>query len=145
MKFFPSSALVQLEFNKVQELLAAYCKTEFGKAKAGQLRIHTRKEFIHKDFLQRWHMSIKYFCSLPFLFPADFTQNIAKELKLLGIAGATLGGAQFMQIRKLLEHTAAIFRWFSREQMVQYTGLYNLIEHSYYEKEIIKEIDAGTG
>ena len=139
MKFFPSSALVQLEFNKVQELLAAYCKTEFGKEKATQLRIHTRKEFIDKD-LQQTH-EYKILLQSAVYFPADFQQNIARELKLLGIAGATLTGPQFMQIRKLLEYTAAIFRWFSRELMVQYQGLYNVIENSYYEKEIIKEID----
>ena len=31
MKFFPESALVQLEFDKVKTLLEEHCKTEYAK------------------------------------------------------------------------------------------------------------------
>ena len=43
MKFFPESALQQLEYEKVKSLLAEYCKTEYAKDKAANLRIHTKK------------------------------------------------------------------------------------------------------
>ena len=46
MKLFPTSAIQQLEFDKIQVLLAGHCRTEFAKYKAETLRIHTRKEFI---------------------------------------------------------------------------------------------------
>ena len=49
MKFFPSSALLQLEYNKVKDLLALHCRTEYAKDKATNLRIHTKKEFIEKE------------------------------------------------------------------------------------------------
>jgi dsDNA-specific endonuclease/ATPase MutS2 len=46
MKFFPESALQQLEYEKVKTLLAEFCKSEYAKEKATNLRIHTKKEFI---------------------------------------------------------------------------------------------------
>ena len=52
MKLFPESAYLQLEFNKVKELLANYCQTEHAHAKALELRIHTRKEFVETDLRQ---------------------------------------------------------------------------------------------
>lgn len=139
MKFFPSSALDQLEFKKVRELLVAHCKTELGKERADGLRIHTKKEFIEID-LQQTHEYKTLLLSTQY-FPADYTQNIFKELKLLGIPGATLTGAQFLDIKKLAIQMAALFRWFKPEWMVQYQGLYKILQPSYYEKEIVKAID----
>jgi DNA mismatch repair protein MutS2 len=52
VKFFPPSALVQLEYDKVKSLLEAYCETFTGKERALQLRIHTKKEFIEKELRQ---------------------------------------------------------------------------------------------
>jgi DNA mismatch repair protein MutS2 len=49
MRLYPESALTQLEFDKVKDLLAALCNTDFSKQKALQLRIHTRKDFIDRD------------------------------------------------------------------------------------------------
>lgn len=52
IKFFPESALVQLEFEKVKDLLEAHCQTSYAKEKATQLRIHTRKDFIEQQLQQ---------------------------------------------------------------------------------------------
>ena len=52
MKIFPESALLQLEYDKVKTLLAEYCKTEYAKDKAANLRIHTKKEFIDLELKQ---------------------------------------------------------------------------------------------
>ena len=46
MKLFPDSAQVQLEFNKVRDLLAIYCQSDHARAKAQELRVHTRRDFI---------------------------------------------------------------------------------------------------
>ena len=49
MKFFPESALQQLEFNKIKELLGQHCRTEYAILKANDLRIHTHKSYIELE------------------------------------------------------------------------------------------------
>jgi len=71
MKIFPESALVQLEFEKVKALLTEQCNTEYARAKAGGLRIHTRKEFIELE-LQQTH-EFKLLSSAGQYFPNDHT------------------------------------------------------------------------
>jgi DNA mismatch repair protein MutS2 len=139
IKFFPESALVQLEFEKVKVLLAAYCKTEYAKAKTAILRIHTRKEYIELE-LQQSH-EFKLLLQTGQYFPNDYTLNLSKELKLLGIAGAVLSGEQFMDIRKLAVNMQDIFRWFDNERRIAYPALTKVIEQTYYEKVIIAWID----
>ena len=100
IKFFPESALVQLEFEKIKVLVAAYCKTEYAKSKAATLRIHTRKEYIELELRQSHEY--KLLLQTGQHFPNDYILNLAKELKLLGIPGAVLGGEDFMNIRLLI-------------------------------------------
>jgi hypothetical protein len=73
MKFFPESALTQLEFDKVQALLEEHCKTEYAKTKALELRIHTRKEFIELE-LQQSH-EYKLLIEHSMYFPNDYVLN----------------------------------------------------------------------
>ena len=139
IKFFPDSALVQLEFEKVKVLLSAYCKTEYAKSKAEVLRIHTRKEYIELE-LQQSH-EFKLILQSGQYFPNDYTLNLARELKLLGIPGAVLGGEELMDIRRMAENISNIFRWFDNERRLAYPALARVIEHTYYEKTIIALID----
>jgi len=139
MKIFPESALVQLEFDKIKALLTDQCNTEYARAKAGDLRIHTRKEFIELE-LRQTH-EFKLLTSAGQYFPNDQTLNLSRELKLLGIPGATLTGEQFMQIRRLAEGMQSIFRWFDTERKTAYPALARVITHTQYEKSIIAAID----
>lgn len=146
MKFFPESALTQLEFDKIKDLLSAHCRTEYAKQKAANLRIHTRIDFIQTDLQQS--NEFKIILDSGGHFPNDFTANILRELKLLGIPGASLSGDQFMLIRRLTENTNSIFRWFTDDARVAFTGLSKVIENNYYEKNIkiiIDEILDETG
>ena len=139
MRIFPESALVQLEFDKVRTLLAGQCSTEYARAKAEDLRIHTRREFIELELQQS--NEFKLLLQNGQYFPNDDTLNLARELKLLGIPGATLSGEQFMQIRRLAESIQSIFRWFDAERRVAYPALARVIENTHYEKAIIAAID----
>jgi DNA mismatch repair protein MutS2 len=139
MRLYPESAAVQLEFDKVCSLLKELCKTEFGKSKAENLRVHTKKEFIETD-LHQTH-EFKMLLQNGDSFPNDFTQNIQREIKLLGIPGATLSGEQFLFIRKLTECISNIFRWFDTERKLAYRSMYKIIEPTYYEKTILLLID----
>ena len=125
MKFFPESTLQQLEFDKVKDLLANHCRTEYAKARSLQLRIHTRKEFI--DIALKQSAEFKTILQGGQFFPNDFVQNISRELKLLGIPGASLSGEQFLLIRKLAANTGNIFRWFSVEVRETYPALSQVI------------------
>lgn len=139
MKFFPESALVQLEFDKIKVLLKEQCQTEYGKSKAEDLRIHTKKEFI--DYELRQTDEYKQLIDAAVYFPNDFVLNLIRELKLLGIPGAVLSGEQFLEIRKLPQSIQSLFRWFDKERKVIYASLFKVLENSYYEKAILGLID----
>ena len=139
IKFFPESALVQLEFEKVKTLLALHCRTEYAKAKADTLRVHTKKEFIETELNQS--NEFKVLLQSAQYFPNEFVLNMQKELKLLGIPGAVLKGEDFLRIKKLAENTGNIFRWFDNERRETNPGLAKVIEDTYYEKVINELID----
>jgi DNA mismatch repair protein MutS2 len=139
MRLYPESAAVQLEFDKVKALVVEFCRTEYAKAKAAELRIHTRKEFIDLELNQSHEFKLLLEQSV--YFPSDFTQNISRDIKLLGIPGATLAGEQFLQVKKLAENIGSIFRWFDTDRRTAYPALAQVIAGTYYEKVIIEMID----
>ncbi|HTI07157.1 MAG TPA: MutS2/Smr-associated SH3 domain-containing protein [Puia sp.] len=139
MRIFPESALLQLEFDKIKTLLAEQCNTEYARTKAGDLRIHTRREFIELELRQAHEF--KGVIQNGQYFPNDHTLNLSRELKLLGIPGATLSGEQFLQIRRLAESMQSVFRWFDTERKTAYPALAKVIAHTQYEKSIIVKID----
>jgi len=139
MRLYPESAASQLEFNKVKTLLKEHCKTEYAKEKTENLRIHTRKDYIDLELQQTYQF--KLLLQQAQYFPNDFNTNISKEIKLIGIPGATLSGEEFIQIRKLSENISNLFRWFDSERKLAYPALAKVIEHTYYEKTIIVLID----
>lgn len=139
MKFFPDSALVQLELDKIKALLLAHCKTEYAKNKAADLRIHTKKEYIQLQLQQSYEM--KLLQEQGQYFPSDYILNLSRELKLLSIPGAVLGEEQIVLLRKLAENTQSIFRWFDADRRMAYKALTEVIEGTYYEKVILELIN----
>jgi DNA mismatch repair protein MutS2 len=139
MKCYPESAFVQLELNKVKELLLLKCKTTVAKEIVEKLRIHTSKDFIDKALRQT--MEYKTMLQSGQYFPNDFATNMAKDLKLLSIQGAMLGGEQFLEIKKLCQNTENLFRWFDKEKREAWYGLAKIIDETYYEKQIKESIE----
>lgn len=139
LRVFPKSALVQLEFDKIELLLAGHCKTEYAKSKAENLCIHTKKEFIELELQQS--NEYRLLIEGGQYFPNDHVLNLFREIKLLGIPGAVLTGDQIMKIRKLAESVHGIFRWFDPERRSAYSALSKVIGHTYYEKVILQTID----
>jgi DNA mismatch repair protein MutS2 len=139
LKLFPQSADLQLEFDKVKQIVMDYCSSQLGKQRAGEMRIHTRKDYIETELSQtnEYLMLIRG----GQFFPNNHTLNMSRELKLLGIPGAVLTGEDFLQIRKLAETMQQLFRWFDTERISSYPYLYKVLSDSYYEKAIIKSID----
>lgn len=139
MKVYPDSALLQLEFDKIKDLLLQKCRTEYAKKKAAGLRIHTRKDFIERE-LKQTHEA-KQLQQNAIYFPNDYVLNLGKELQLLSIEGSLLSGEQLIEIRKLAESLERIFRWFDAERREAYSGLAEVIQGTYYEKKIKELID----
>jgi DNA mismatch repair protein MutS2 len=139
IRYFPESALGQLEFDKIRGLLAEKCKSAYARDKATALRIHTRLEFIQLE-LQRTS-EFKSLLELDQYFPNEDSLQLSREIKLLGLSGAVLSGEQFLHVRKLAEAIRQIFHWFDRERRLAYPGLSSVIKDSYYEKAIIQFID----
>jgi DNA mismatch repair protein MutS2 len=139
MRLYPESATSQLEFDKVKSLLSDHAKTEYAKTKAVNLRIHTRKEYIDLELQQTYEH--KLLLEQNQYFPNDFTLNITRDVKLLGIPGAMLTGEQWMPVRKLAENIHQIFRWFDTERRTAFPAMAKVIEGTYYEKQIIASID----
>ena len=146
MKLYPNSAVAQLEFDKIKNLLHEKCRTEYAKEKSISLRIHTRKDFIDRE-LKQTH-EYKSLVQNGIYFPNDHVLNLSKELKLLSIEGAVLTGEQLISFRKLATSIEKIFRWFDGERRMAYPALSLIIEGSYYEKiilELINEVIDETG
>jgi DNA mismatch repair protein MutS2 len=139
MKLFPASAHIQLEFDKVRALLANYCQTDHARAKALELRIHTKREFVETE-LKQTH-EYRQLISNGIYFPNDYILNLGRELKLLSIPGAVLTTDDLVLIRKLAESLEKIFRWFDNERKQAYSGLALVISNTYYEKVIAEMIN----
>lgn len=139
MKLFPESASHQLEFDKIKELLVAHCRSEYARKKAGELRIHTHRKFIEPELLQTNEYKLLFQNHL--YFPDDAVLNLSRELRLLSIESSILSGEQFLQIKKLSNAIAQIFRWFSADRKIAYPSLAAVIEQTFYEKKIVVLID----
>ncbi len=139
MNVFPASTLLQLEFDKIKELLMGHCRNELAKNKAASLRIHTKKEFIESELRQTDEFKSMTLSGL--YFPNDFSVGLSRELKLLSIPGATLSTEQFLLLRKLLDNTQQVFRWFDEERRLAYPSLTRVLQELYYEKAIRQMID----
>jgi DNA mismatch repair protein MutS2 len=143
MRLYPESAGVQLEFDKIRTLLEEQTRTLYGKQRAEELRIHTRKQFIDLELRQ----SYQYFLLLSSgqSFQHEKVFNLSRELKLLSISGAVLSGEIFIQFRDLVENIQGIFRWFDDERSSTYSSLHQVISQTYVEKSIPDEINRIIG
>lgn len=139
MKLYPSSASVQLEFDNIKELLAGYCQSAWARAKAMELRVHTRRDYVERELRQSHEY--RQLLANSIYFPNDHILNLSRELKLLSIPGAVLSGEEFLLLRKLAESIEKIFRWFDKERREVYPGLVWVIKDTYYEKAIIGMMD----
>ena len=139
MKLYPESASIQLEFNKVKDILHAYCNTNYAQQRVEELRLHTQKNYIIRDLQQT--DEYKMLLQQKQYFPSNFSLDISADIKLLGIPGSMLNADAFMKIYQLAENAGNIFRWFSAEKKLAYPALHGITEHCYYEKTIVELID----
>lgn len=139
MRVFPNSALLQLEFDKVKELISRHCQSEYARSCVARIRIHDNIGFILQTLKQT--KEFKTLLDAGDEIPNHFYEEISTILKLLSIPGATLTGHQFFAIRRLAENAERLFRWLNSERAKEFPFLVGIFEKSYYEKSIIRLID----
>lgn len=143
MRFYPESAPVQLEFDKVKALLVELTQTAYGRDKADHLRIHTKKDFIENELKQSYQYLQLLAAGQTFQHGTAF--NLHKEIKLLSIPGAILTGEIFLLFKNLVENIDGIFRWFDDERRDRFSSLYTVLSKTYVEKSIPDSIQKVIG
>lgn len=133
LQLYPERAAEALEFNKIKQLLLGHCRSESAKERVQAMRFMSRFETVQKALLQT--QEYKLILQSPDQLPNDFTSNISKELRLLGIQGAALDGQQLVSIRRLATSIYHITHWFKRNKDL-FPTLEALSEKIEYEKEI---------
>jgi len=85
------------------------------------LRFGTRLELIERALLQA--SEFKNTLGGGDYFPNDFTKNVQRELKLLSVTNAVLGGDQLLFFHQLAITIRDILTWFKNHQNIsQSTG-----------------------
>ncbi len=146
MLLYPSNAEEALEFNKVKQLLVGKCRTDIAREKAASIRIHTNKDHMQRE-LEQTH-EFKMVLQSGDQFPNDFTRNITREIKLLGIAGSVLSADQLLDMMKLSLNMRDILVWFKKQNDL-FPHLQGICNKIVYEKAIVELIssvidDTGT-
>jgi DNA mismatch repair protein MutS2 len=139
MRLFPSSALGQLEFDRIVDRLITHCRGEWALARARDIRVHNQLDHIRLALGQT--QEFKWILDQGLAFPTEEPLSISRELHLLGVPGAVLTGEEWMQIRRLLTDSASVFRWFQAERKIAYPNLSVLLTDLSYEKKIAQRID----
>jgi DNA mismatch repair protein MutS2 len=138
MKFYPESALQQLEFEKIKELLISHTTSAESAEKCKNIRLHTRLPYIQTQLQQT--ENFVHILTHGGYFPLNQVPVVQKELRLLGIPNSILIGEQWLQILRLCTVAKDIFQWFTSERREAYATLNFVLQDSYYEKTIAEEI-----
>ena len=133
LQVYPQQAIATIEFDKIKSLLAAHCKTDAGKERAAAIQWQSQRSLIEKNLLQT--LDYKNILASGDYIPNDFTKNIKKELKLLGIPNAALSVEQLIAIWELTLCIRSILNWFEKNNGL-FKHLALLLEKVNFEKEI---------
>ena len=133
MHLYPAHAAEALEFNKICLLLKQKCRTDAARERVENLRFHTKLEYVEQALLQT--DEFKSVLKGSDYFPNDFTRNVEKELKLLGVRNAVLSGEQLIAFQQLAITIRDILLWVKRHNEL-FPNIRALTEKITYEKEI---------
>ena len=138
MRIYPDTALQQLEFEQIKTLLTGYCGTDQSREQSRALSISIKKD----EILLALRQTDEYLHLLKQqqTIPGDFGTNLTKELRLLEISGGVCSEGALMELRRMLEATAQLFRWFTIERRQAFRALYSLVGALQYEEKILELI-----
>ena len=133
MQIYPAHAAEALEFNKITQLLKQKCRTDAAKERVDELRFHTRMDYVQRALMQT--DEFRSILSGKDYFPNDFTKNLQRELKLIGVQGAVLTGEELLSVQALALSIRDMLLWFKRQGEL-FPNLRSLTEKITYEKTI---------
>ena len=133
MQIYPAHAAEALEFNKITQLLKQKCRTDAAKERVDELRFHTRMDYVQRALMQT--DEFRSILSGKDYFPNDFTKNLLRELKLIGVQGAVLTGEELLSVQALALSIRDMLLWFKRQGEL-FPNLRSLTEKITYEKTI---------
>ncbi len=139
LHLYPAHAAEALEFNKICTLLAEKCRTDAARERVEAIRFHTKLDYVQRELEET--NEYKSVLDSGDMFPNDFTNNIAKELKLLSIPRSVLDGKQLLQFHNLALSIKDMLQWFKNHEEL-YDNLRNLSANISYEKEVVEVIAA---
>ena len=138
MLLYPAHTIEKLEFDKIREHVAKYCRSEAAGRIALALEPMTEPEEVRKHLL---HVNdAKRISQTGSHFPLDYVTDLDKELKLLSITDAVLEQASFTKIKRTALTIESIFRFFAFNEKL-YPHLESIIGGIYYEKQIVQMIN----
>lgn len=132
--YYPEQTLDRLEFSKIAQILLQKCRTDEAKKRVENLKFHTRLSYVETTLKQTAEYRSTLYGGNS--FPNDFTRNVEKELKYLGISGAVLKGEELLAMRNLTLTIKDILQWFKNNDPL-YPQLRLLADKLVYEKEIV--------
>jgi len=139
MLLYPANAIEALEFNKICALLKQKCRSDLSRRHVDELRFHTHVDYVRPELEQA--NEFKTILQSSDFFPNDFTDNIQRELALLGIAGSVLNGEQLLSLQHLAFNTRDILLWFKKNNEF-FPALRAICSNTEYEKKIAELISA---
>ncbi len=134
----PEDVFQKLEFDKILELVEQECFGELGKLAVLEIYPETDLASITKK-LKEVEEYQRTLGNDP--FPISAYEDVAEDLKMLGIIDYVLPIEGMQRINVVLRATQAIFRYFEKDRQEVYPTLYNLIRPLSFDAALIKEID----
>jgi DNA mismatch repair protein MutS2 len=137
LRLYPKDKSI-LEFDKIRELLIAYCNGAAAKERAANLSIYNDYEIVNTLLLQANEFStmLKDGDALPI----KYSLHLFSELNLLRIQNAVLNEEQFFLLKELALSIESSFRFFKNKPTV-YPVLAEMISDTYFEKKIVDLIE----
>ncbi len=139
MRLYPADTPAQFEFDKIQQLIHQYCRTNGARKMADTLSPIENKEKL-TAILGQVNEYTGILAQGNF-FPSTQFPEITKEVELLRISNGVLNEKEFLNIREISEICNSLLRFFKDKETVL-PNLHKLLENIYLSTDIINLIDA---
>ncbi|MBK9212711.1 MAG: Smr/MutS family protein [Saprospiraceae bacterium] len=140
MDFYPANIKIDLEFDKIEELVFNYCLSDWTKEISFPLPIFIDKNEIERSLAEVDEAKISFAKgdSLPLL---SF-ENIDDILRVLNIEDYVLGIEQILQLRSQLKIVQQLISYFNPDRQLVYPNLFKHIQSIIYNDGLVRTMDA---
>lgn len=135
----PRDIFTSLEFDKVLELVAVRCLGQLGEDEVRGIVPMTNVELIERrlDEVNEYCIALAENDH----FPIHAYEDIAEDLKMLGVENYVLPIEGLQRIHKILSFMRGAFRFFNKGRQSAYHVLYDIIRKIDFDQDLITAID----